>query len=526
MADFSEYEKLIRENPKQADAQAFEWQQFLKANAPISPELGSIETSEEFYKWVSEHPEKNVDPSVWAGKEISEAYYYLRGQHENEQMQQSGNVDSSSIPQELAALPFLAASFLERPKIMEADKEYQKIEENLKKEWLEKNNAKDFSSKEGIDYLYGSLEDKTKASIAKGAEEKFRNNPKFQKRVERYDKEAKKIYKDHRDDPKWQTHQFNAQMEINGRLALLEKSRDKKAKISKEEIKKSQNEIIEQVNKKSQGEFAAKFPEKAKVYHEREEQQRLKQQKKEEKRQQETSPLDVKKFVRKFQKGVSGQPTTFPSQTGRLPQTARSVGSGINRGAGAAGRAGAALGRAGGLATQAAARGIMAFLATPPGWITVLVIIVILIIVFVIVLIMGRGKYSNQITGTNQITGYVFYDKNKNGELDIDGPDPDVLFGGGGSITILGNPPTETYTYNLDDKGYYTTEAVYVPGVSYSPRLNNIPDGCSADPKTIIMEIENPIVNIPLACDIIPTPTPTPSATPSAEQPTPNPDGP
>lgn len=267
--DFTELEKFIKENPKGADELAFEWQQFLKINASESPELSSIQTSEELNEWSREHPEKNIDPSVWKGWEISQAYYYLREQHEDSQMREGGEINSSSIPQGLMETPLLASAFLQKTKTMEDDRAYQDIEKKLQQEWLKKNNAKDFSSNEGMEYLYGSLDNNTKAQIRKDAEGAFRNNPKFKKKVERYDKERKKVYKDHEYDPTWQAHEHNTQVEMSARLELLEKSRDKKIKTSKEEIKKSQDEIIQKVSKKSQEEFAEKNPEKAKAYLER-----------------------------------------------------------------------------------------------------------------------------------------------------------------------------------------------------------------------------------------------------------------
>jgi len=131
--NFSQIEKLIKENPRLADAQAFEWHQFLKTNAQSSPELYSMKSSEDFYRWASEHPEKNINTSVWVGKEISEAYYYLRRRDEDYQMSKNGVVDHSSIPNALVGTTFLAATFLQKPKIMEEDRKYQKIEDGLKK---------------------------------------------------------------------------------------------------------------------------------------------------------------------------------------------------------------------------------------------------------------------------------------------------------------------------------------------------------------------------------------------------------
>lgn len=311
--NFSQIEKLIRENPKEADARYFEWQQSLKANASSSPELYSIETSEEFYRWAKEHPEKNIDPSVWVGKEISEAYYYLREQHEDSQMKENGTVDRTTVPPGLAGVPLLAASFLQKPKIMQDDGGYQKIEERLRKEWLKKNNVKDFSSNEGLDYLHGSLDDRAKVSIRKEAEEVFRSNPKFKKRVERYDKEAKKIYKDHRNDPQWLANERSAQLEINDRLVLLEKARDKKIKLSKEEIEKSQQKIIQDVQNKHREEFAEKHPEKAKIYFERIETERARRE--ENKNKSHFGSFDVRRVFGTERPDMSGSPTTTQTET-------------------------------------------------------------------------------------------------------------------------------------------------------------------------------------------------------------------
>jgi hypothetical protein len=266
--NFSQIEKLIKENPRQADAQAFEWQHFLKTNAQSSPELYSIGTSDEFYKWAAEHPEKNVDTSVWVGKEISEAYYYLRDQNEDSQMREDGIIDQIKVPRDLTAMPILATSFMQRPKIMEDDREYQKIEEKLKNEWLKNNPGKDFFSKEGVDYLYGALDGKTKTSLHKEAEEAFRKDPKFKERIARYNKEAKKIYRNKNSDPKMWLREHNAQQEISARLELLER-RPKNAssiKMSKQEFGKYQNDIIARVNEKSREEFAQSNPEKASEY--------------------------------------------------------------------------------------------------------------------------------------------------------------------------------------------------------------------------------------------------------------------
>jgi len=110
MADtlsFRDAEKLIRENPQQADALAFEAQKYFESHP------GSLPT--------------DIPKSVLDGKAISEAYSYLREEHENLQMSQEGGIDPSKLTADLAEVPLLAAAFFVKPKIMEDDRDYQKL---------------------------------------------------------------------------------------------------------------------------------------------------------------------------------------------------------------------------------------------------------------------------------------------------------------------------------------------------------------------------------------------------------------
>ena len=427
--NFSKIENHIRENPREADAQAFEWQQFLRANAGSSPELFSMETPEEFYRWAQEHP--GIDTSVWVGKEISDSYYYLREQHENNQMQANGQIDTSDVPLGLIVLPILAAGFLKRPKIIQDDNDYKKIEERLKKEWLEKNQRKDFSSKERLDYLYGSPEDPARQSLAKEAEVSFRNNPKFKKRVGRYDREKKKVYKNPKDDPSLNVHESITESHVNARLKYL-KTHDSEM---------TSEETVGLVRKRSLEDFAVKFPEKAKAYgqkiqglqstqekiqinealaaHTAESGKEIKYVEKKHISSPSISVSDATKILREVSRPQGDQPYTISTSTPALArgQVAQSLSGrlprgGINRGPksainGLADRlfknspGGAAM-KAGRLAAQLGAR-VGAFLFTnPAGWV-ILAIIIVLVITFVIVFSLGAPPTE---TGVNaaQIT--------------------------------------------------------------------------------------------------------------------------
>ncbi len=227
MADiqnFSKAEELIKKNPRQAETQAFEWKRFLKDNAESSPEVLLIKTEEEFYKWTTEHPEKHVDPYVWAGKNIVDYYASLQ-QEEDEPTQ-----------------------------------------------------------------------------------------------------------------------------------------------------KKEEKEPLREVEEKPREEISQSVP---------------------------------SRILRQILREESPAIPKSPAQIGEAASPIRSVEQGASRGLGsasrAAGRAGATAGRTAGLAAQAATRGIIAFLATPPGWITIGVIVVILIIVFIIVHTKGRDKYSPQMNNQGAI---------------------------------------------------------------------------------------------------------------------------
>lgn len=83
--NFKELEQFIKERPKEADALAFEWQEFIARNSRENPEIASIKSREGFLVWVEQHPEKNIDTSIWVGKEIQDVYLYLKIQQQREE---------------------------------------------------------------------------------------------------------------------------------------------------------------------------------------------------------------------------------------------------------------------------------------------------------------------------------------------------------------------------------------------------------------------------------------------------------
>ncbi|MBI2028655.1 MAG: hypothetical protein HYT07_03525 [Candidatus Levybacteria bacterium] len=387
--NFAQIERFIRERPKEADAKTFEWQNFSRKY----PEALGIGTPEEFYRWARQ---KNIDPDIWIGKEIADTYYYLRSQHEDIQMQKNGSVDLSNVPQSLAGVPVLAAMFLERPKIIQDDKDYKKIEEKLKKDWLEKNPGKDFSSQEGLDYLYGSLENEDLPSLSKDAQKTYRDNPKYAKRLERYDREKKKIYKNPENDPAIIRLNKTIEEHVVARSDFLKKGGGNY----------SMEEVGNAIKKHEWSKFAKDHPEKTNSHNLLSHEKNSGEQIKPEEREDKPSSQNISRILRKIQQEESrpANLTRIPSQSTRA---GRFLGRTFGRGGGGAGRGIARIGgrlavQAGMAAGRAVATGVGALVSNPVGWIVIGVIILIIIIVFLIIFLAGRdGGQGHQLFGVD-----------------------------------------------------------------------------------------------------------------------------
>ncbi|GEM_PF-3896400 len=259
--------EFIRSNPQGAEQRINRWQKFLEVNKSGHPELLIVETFEEFNQWLSENPNIHVDPTVFHGKEVLNAYFYLKDQHDlvnppqvpKEIMPQMQGINISLLPVTFA----LAA--LSKPKIIDDDSDFLKIKDKKEKEWLKNNPGKDFQTKEGLDYLYGSLDDPEAKNLKDEAIEEFRKNPKFEKRWERYEKEKEKIYKDQKKDPFLAANQLETNRETGDRFALFQKENPN---LSKNELSSKYKEIYIKVEEKNLVNFALKNKKKAEVYSE------------------------------------------------------------------------------------------------------------------------------------------------------------------------------------------------------------------------------------------------------------------
>lgn len=86
-----EIAKFIKENPERANALADQWQAFINTYARENPEILSVNSKEEFLRWTKQHPEKNINPNIWTGKEIIAVYLTRRQEDSRTQAQGDGD---------------------------------------------------------------------------------------------------------------------------------------------------------------------------------------------------------------------------------------------------------------------------------------------------------------------------------------------------------------------------------------------------------------------------------------------------
>lgn len=255
--NFRAIEKFIRTNPSAAIGIAAHWQNFLKETGQKNPEIFLITTPEGWYKWVDSHSELDVDPDLWAAKEIGVALPLVRPPEAYQtNIQPSQGLVSERTIGGLSALP-LALLIRDRPEIIEDDKAYKKIGQELVIKWQENNPGKSFDSKEGLDYLYGKLDGKEGAILDQEAENLFRTR--FAKKAQYYDRRKKKTYKNFQEDPAYRRADIRMQEEFDRRMALSSKE-------GKPDVK-----IADVIAERRFYDFVKRYPEKAKVYAERHE---------------------------------------------------------------------------------------------------------------------------------------------------------------------------------------------------------------------------------------------------------------
>lgn len=218
----------------------------------LHPEILS-KTQEEFFKWASDNPQLNLDPTYyWSGNEAINLYSDQREKHEQIQQAQGG-IDPQTLPSVLSDTSLLAIAviFRQKPQIMEEDPEYQSL--------VKQNELIGPPTQAWMEYRYGSLTDGKLPGFKVAMEQKFRE--KHKKKADEYDKKKKKIYRNIQDDP-----------------AIAQKRREieERTKAWIEFLKWQQNpalsedQVKEAVQKRAWEHFVQENPEKAEAYLKRE----------------------------------------------------------------------------------------------------------------------------------------------------------------------------------------------------------------------------------------------------------------
>lgn len=250
--NFKALEKFSQEHRRETLDLIETWEEFTEEN----PEVLRFQTAEEFYEYARQNPQKNIDTSIWIAKELRDAQPYVRQETPSSPNQESNKQNSMDFMGALGVSALLTSAVMNKPKILEEDGKYMRISSDLQKKWLKENPGKDFSSKEGLDYLYGSLENKDGPNLHKEAEKLFRENPQNAGRIERYDKEKTKVYKNPQDDPLVRYRSYVLWEHAKVRYYLLKKG-DPSIKF---------DSVLEQIKNKAWEDFALDHPQKAEAY--------------------------------------------------------------------------------------------------------------------------------------------------------------------------------------------------------------------------------------------------------------------
>lgn len=251
---FSEIKEFIRDNPKLASSLVQKWEEFVDKFGKDYPELSVITNAEQFTQWALEN---NFEPSLWRYKEIRDAYFVITQQQDTPQ-EQSLPTQSTSIFQQAGGsaigVGLITASLLKKEEIMENDKRYAKIKENLKKEWIKDNPDKDLADPAALDYLYGALSNPNASTIDTESRKQF--TEKFKSATTYYAKKKNKLYGKHEDDP--------AVSYTKG--LIKEHARERYNYLNRIDSDVSWDNVHSQIEKNAWAHFAINYQEKAEAY--------------------------------------------------------------------------------------------------------------------------------------------------------------------------------------------------------------------------------------------------------------------
>lgn len=245
--------------PEKSQAYQEKWKNFLGfvRSGTFPPEvyndLTNVHSAKQWYEFLHKYQSYHFDP---------QSFFEPLPVAANPTHQESVEEDHGSHDSHGGGHPHHTAQFIDE------DSEYQKIYTNLARDW-QKNTGNTLNSKEGLDFLYGSLDGSQGESIDDFALVTYRD--KFAKNAEYFDKldeeRKKKIEKKPEDDNAFIHAHERVQREYEARLRFLDKqAKEKREQLTKDALKRRNEELKAKIEAKIWKKFAAQYREKALAY--------------------------------------------------------------------------------------------------------------------------------------------------------------------------------------------------------------------------------------------------------------------
>ncbi|MEK7092405.1 MAG: hypothetical protein AAB907_02165, partial [Patescibacteria group bacterium] len=255
---------FIQQNPDNAREAIQQWNEF----ASSYPDLGSVTSSEQWYTWLASHPEVK-DGSLWIGKEVQVVWDDLSKEHAETQTAptQTAPAPNLGIGSVLGkGMGGLGNAFI-KASVLENEWDYQRVAYDLQREWLKEHRVEDFSSKEGADFLHGSLTDPNNEGLDEKVRKKLAElaatNQKLTKTLARHEEAKKKTYGNLDDDPNVSLTHNNIGGEYALRRAILEKENPNATEKERVEL---EEKLYKQISEKAWDKFTKDHPEKTQAY--------------------------------------------------------------------------------------------------------------------------------------------------------------------------------------------------------------------------------------------------------------------
>lgn len=256
---------LTADIAKKLEGQQARWDAFktlVRTNYPpeVYQNLLGVATTQQWYQFLDKY-KYNFDPQVFPAP--------VAAKPETPQEQTTPTQEEGFMAGFQSAAGGGGGVHVHTPEFIDEDYDYHKIAEDAQTEWLKEKGQKDFATKAGQDFLYGSLDDPTQPSLEEIASKRFRE--KFPKKAEAYDKlheEIKKVIKKKpEDDNAFIRAHEKVKREFEARKKLLDEQAKKELiQLNQAALDERNKQLLEKIETKEWKKFAADYQEKALAY--------------------------------------------------------------------------------------------------------------------------------------------------------------------------------------------------------------------------------------------------------------------